>query len=505
MAAAAGMSMKSEKTPARASSAGTLDARALSQRAGFACALACAEIYSLCLLAGSVEALNYTLYEGLFEVACFAVCAIIGAFRPPVARPFAAAVAGVVGGFGLLAVASNGFAGAVLVAAATGLGLGYLLVFWEVRLARSFLDEREVWSLVLWSVLASVALCALCSFSLAAAKLAGGGCAIASGLLALRAPRSPRLPRQPKGPAASAGGKKPRGRLLPKPLPSGAPFLVSVGGCCIAGGFFSGCILNPYGFHSSSVLAFMLAATLISLAVMAVLNRRLAPSAAFRLSFIGAFIVLACGFTLVATGAGGGIVASIGLTLAGRNLCVGVLFAALPLFARSARGGAMEPLVCLGLLLCNGTLSRCTGVFVGAHFGIDFTGIAMGSIVVLLIFACFYAFCSMAVMPVVPSEAAPRPQSQQAPQPQAAVSEEGARAGEAPVPEGDMLASLGLTSQETRVAKHILGGAKYEDIAASLGISVRPVKFHAKHAFEKAQVQNKTEFIAFVKTGKPRS
>lgn len=60
--------------------------------------------------------------------------------------------------------------------------------------------------------------------------------------------------------------------------------------------------------------------------------------------------------------------------------------------------------------------------------------------------------------------------------------------------EARVLRRLQLSPRESEVALRILQGATYHDIGQKLFIAESTVRFHARHIFEKAQVDNRRSF-----------
>lgn len=53
----------------------------------------------------------------------------------------------------------------------------------------------------------------------------------------------------------------------------------------------------------------------------------------------------------------------------------------------------------------------------------------------------------------------------------------------------------GLTGRERKILRLFVDGARYEDVARSLGVSVNTVRTHVRHIYDKLSVSSKTEAI----------
>lgn len=273
-------------------------------------------------------------------------------------------------------------------------------------------------------------------------------------------------------------------------------YLLLLAGCCLLSSFFVGIALNPYIFQSNSVSDYMYlftSCTLAGLLLCALLFER--PRV--QMFFIAALVLLFIGLFLFSTGLLGSIIAPLGLILAAKNLCVALCWITCAILSK-VRAVPVITLFGVGLFVASGTLGRSIGMMANNGIALSFPDIALVASLCIVVFTLFYTF-TVASHPKTNQALAFDAHSQTSRA--FGANDPFASKGEFSTNEPDTLTpsdleACGLTAQELRVAKLILQGKTYKDIAEFMGITDRTIKFHAKNIFQKTGVISKAEFMS---------
>lgn len=250
------------------------------------------------------------------------------------------------------------------------------------------------------------------------------------------------------------------------------PFLSALCACCITSALFVGLATNPYVFQSETVERWWLLFACLALGLL-LLWSALSRNSDARVFFLAALVFLLVGLFLFSAGILGSIVLPLGMVMAAETCCVALCWSTACLLARRVSDRAAVIAV-VGLLFGDGVLARGVGMLVNNYFTLSFTAVATVASALTAGFALFYAIAA----PLQPHAGDTVP---------VGLDESDDRGG-------NFLDSFDFTPQEQRVAACILEGMKYREIAESLDLSERTVKFHAKHAFEKVGVTKRTDF-----------
>lgn len=281
------------------------------------------------------------------------------------------------------------------------------------------------------------------------------------------------------------------------------PFLLALASCCLLSSFFKGMSLNPYIIQSETIplssLSFLSVIILVMLILFGIFKR---PRA--QMFFLIPLFLLIIGLVLFATQAMGTIISPLGMILAAKLGCFTLSLVVLCYLARSS--SLSTPIIfSFGLILFDGTLGSGLGIFINNHFSLSFTILGTAASICIVAFTLFYAFM-VALNPATnkslnPDLDAPLiPIVEHSDGHHKPVKQSTNEIKEQHIEHADLhehSAQLReLTEQESIIAKLILKGETYAQIASQLEISERTVKFHAKNIYTKAKVNNRSEFQA---------
>lgn len=250
------------------------------------------------------------------------------------------------------------------------------------------------------------------------------------------------------------------------------PFLSALCACCIISALFVGLATNPYVFQSETVERWWLLFACLALGLL-LLWSTLSRNSDARVFFLAALAFLLVGLFFFSAGILGSIVLPLGMVMAAETCCVALCWSSTCLLARRVNDRAAAIAVA-GLFLGDGVLARGVGMLANNYFTLSFTAVATIASALTAGFALFYAIAA----PLQPHAGDTVP---------VGLDESDDRGG-------NFLDSFDFTPQEQRVAACILEGMKYREIAESLDLSERTVKFHAKHIFEKVGVTRRADF-----------